>query len=728
MKHTGALAVLLVLVLAFLSGASAFADQAAQAKWGDCVAVLPGLSSITLEGRQDDLGGVLATMNIPYRSITPAELEDDMFLDRLCALFIASGSVGGRQAAPHLARWVERGGSLYVSGSALDVLLDAFPGHLQLASGGQAPEGFTQITVDSEAGAALGQEVWIQASGGAWTQVEKGQLEARVHAQARLPQGNVPVVLSFNASQGWVVYNVLNAASDATDGQQRLIRFWVIRTLFAHDAARTLQRFPAAYTGPTLIADMLRPSAEYSYTARLGDDWDAALLWNGGTFSMTLLSPLSDTTTLQGASAPLVMPVRNGLGGTWKMAVSSPEATSVRAPFLLMLIPRRGTNLLNAVPAPLEVAKDAAVIGSNVGLAVAMTVLLALGASLLADTLAGRKGTSNRLALAAGGVAGRVGGAVGSLFVPTTWAVPPLVKRVATALELTVFLALAALVAAFLDPSFAPTSARGVGVFAGVLIALAVSTLSYTLAQSGTARTAGVTGAFQMRPGYLLVVAVCVLASRLIGYVPGFLFGLPAGFAVMGALEGAKRRDGILALVALIAPLAVGLLFWLLAVPTDLALQGLAQANDIVSGGLMAVIGAVQTVFLLVFFVALWQTFFEALPIPGLSGWTLFTRSRGVWFVVFALTAFLAAHTLLNPNATAVQMVDNRALLLLGLALAIYSAVAVGLWLLFNAGQLRGEGKPKPTALIALGLTIVVWLCLCLSGAVLAVLRNLGPK
>ena len=722
MKHTNALAVLLVLALVCLPGATAFSDPAAPAKWGDCVAVLPGL--------QDDLGGVLAAMNISYRSITAAELEDDVFLDKLCALFMASGSVGGRQAAPHLARWVERGGSLYVSGFAFDVVLDAFPGHLQLASSGQAPAGFTQIKVDPEAEAALGKEVWIQALGGAWPQVEKGKLEARVHAQARLPQGDVPVVWSFKAGQGWVVYNVLNAGSDTTDGQQRLVRFWVVRTLFARDAARTLQRFPAAYTAPTLIADTLSPSTKYSYTVRSGDDWDAALLWNGGTLSMTLLSPLSTTTTLQGASAPLVMPVRNGLGGTWKMAVSSVEATSVHAPFLLMLIPRRGTNLLNAVPTPLQVSTDAAVVGGNVGLAVAMTILLALGASLLADTFAERKDTSNRLLVATGSIAGKVSGAFGSLFAPTTWPAPPLVKRVAMALELTVFLALAALVAAFLDPQFAPTSARGVGVFAGMLVALAVSTLSYALAQSGTARArnAGVTGAFQMRPGYLLVVAVCVLASRLIGYVPGFLFGLPAGFAVMGALEGAKRRDGMLALVALIAPLAVGLLFWLLALPTDLALRGLSQADNIVSGGLMAVVGAAQTVFLLVFFVALWQTFFEALPIPGLSGWTLFTRSRGVWFLVFALTAFLAAHTLLNPNATAVQMVDNRALLLLVLALAIYSAAAVGLWLLFNAGQLRGEGKPKPTALIALGLTIVVWLCLCLSGAALAVLRNLGPK
>jgi hypothetical protein len=52
---------------------------------------------------------------------------------------------------------------------------------------------------------------WIQA-GRSVAAGRKGRLEARVHAQARLPQGNVPVVLSFKARPGWVVYNVLNAA------------------------------------------------------------------------------------------------------------------------------------------------------------------------------------------------------------------------------------------------------------------------------------------------------------------------------------------------------------------------------------------------------------------------------------------------------------------------------------------------------------------------------------
>ena len=712
----------LAIVLILIPGTSVLADQAAPAKWADCVAVLPG--------KQDDIGGVLASMSIPYRSITRAELEDDVFLNKLCALFIASGSAARREVAPHLARWVEGGGSLYVSGFALDVVLDAFPGHLELASSGQPPAGLTQIKVDQEAETALGQDLWIQSSGAAWPQVKKGKLEARIHAYARLPLGDVPVVFSFNPGQGWVVYHVLNAGGDTTEAQQQLVRFLVVRTLFARDAARTLQSRPAAYAAPTLIAATLQPSNEYSYTVRAGDDWDAALAWNGGSLSMTLLSPISTVVALQSASAPLVIPVRNSAGGAWKMTVSSVDATSANAPFLLMLIPRRGTNLLNAVPSPRQVSMDTAVVGGNVGLALAMAIVLALGASLLADTFAERKGASNRLLVAAGSAASRVGGAFGSLFAPTTWPAPPLVKRVAMALELTVFLALTALVASFLDPYFAPTSARGVGVFAGMFIALAIGTWSYAWAQSASAhmRNAGVTGAFQIRPGYLVVVTACVLASRVIGYAPGFLFGLPAGFAVMGAIEGVNPRDGMRALIALVAPLAVGVLFWLFAIPTDLALRGLSLANNIVSGGLVAVVGAAQMVFLLVFFVALWQTFFEALPIPGLSGWTLFTRSRVAWFVVFAVTAFLAVHVLVNPNATAAQMVDNHALLLLILVLAIYSAAAVGLWLLFNAGQLRGEGKPKPITLMALGLTILVWLCLCLSGAALVVLRNLGPK
>jgi len=135
MKHRVALTILLVLTTIILPGAAAFAGQAPSSTWGDCVAVLPG--------QRDDLAGAFAAMNIPYRVITSAQVKDDVFLDKLCALFLASDSAAGHDAAPHIAQWVERGGLLYVSGSALDVLLDAFPDRLTF--GGRASPGPVQV-------------------------------------------------------------------------------------------------------------------------------------------------------------------------------------------------------------------------------------------------------------------------------------------------------------------------------------------------------------------------------------------------------------------------------------------------------------------------------------------------------------------------------------------------------------------------------------------------------
>jgi len=113
-----------------------------------------------------------------------------------------------------------------------------------------------------------------------------------------------------------------------------------------------------------------------------------------------------------------------------------------------------------------------------------------------------------------------------------------LARRLAATIELAVFLALTALVASLLDPRFAPTSTRGVGIFAAMFISLAVSTFAFALAQSSTARTFGVAGVFQVRPGYLLIAAACVVVSRLIGFVPGFLFGLPAGLLCWAHWKG----------------------------------------------------------------------------------------------------------------------------------------------------------------------------------------------
>jgi len=718
------LIVLFVLGLLIVPGANALASPSPSSQWGDCVAVLPG--------QNDDIGGVLSSMNIPYRSITAAQVKDDAFLDKLCILFIASGSAPGREAGPHIARWVEQGGQLYVSGSAIEVILDAFPG--RLAFGVKTQPGFLRVELtDPGAAMAIDKQVMLQVPTDGWTLI--GKTNAYIHARGFQESGEGAVVVSFDVGQGWVVYNVLTAGADTPDRRQKLISFFVIRTLLARPARDVLRRFPPSYAPPIHIADVVDPgkfSTEYVYTMRGADDWDVAAVWNGGRLGVTLRRPDNELITQYNDTMPLVVPIRDAMPGEWKVFVRGLDVPSASSPFVLILIPRRGTNLLNAAPTPLQFSMNTQVLAVNLGVALMITLLLLLGAALFADTLTGLQGRSSPALSAMGNTVGRFGRAVGSVFMPTTWdKLPPLARRLGAVLELTVFLALTALVASFLDPHFTPTSVRGVSIFIGMLVALTINTLVYVLVQSLLARPCGVIGAFQIRPLYLLVAVACVLVSRLLEFTPGYLFGLPAGFAALGAVEGAKRRDGLLAFVALLGPLLVGLLFWALTIPTDSALQNIAQSqvDAMVSGGLLAIVGIVQSAFLLIFVVALWQTFFELFPIAGLKGWTLFTRARLVWFVFLVAAAFLAVHTLINPNATLFELVRNYALLLIVVVLAIYSAAAVGTWLLFNADRLRGEGKKLPRGtLLALILTVLIWLCVLGGGAALVVIRYIIPR
>jgi hypothetical protein len=321
-----------------------------------------------------------------------------------------------------------------------------------------------------------------------------------------------------------------------------------------------------------------------------------------------------------------------------------------------------------------------------------------------------------------------------------TWkAAAPPVRRVALALELAVLLALTALIAAFLDPRFAPAEARGVGLFFGLLIALACVTSASALGTWLAARATGAAGMFQMRPGYLLLVSACAIVSRAIGFVPGFLFGLPAAWVETKTPDGNASPDERLARLAAIAPavaamaapLGLGLLCWALTIPTDLALRGLAHSSLPValSGGLAAAVNALQTVLLLATMLALWQALFEALPIGGLRGWTLFTRLRPAWAIVFVVAAFSAFHLLLNPRLTLAELPQNRAVIAVLIGVAVYSAAALGAWLLFNAGRLRGQGPaPARRVLIMLGLTILIWLCLCGLGAFLSAWSYLGSR
>jgi len=112
-----------------------------------------------------------------------------------------------------------------------------------------------------------------------------------------------------------------------------------------------------------------------------------------------------------------------------------------------------------------------------------------------------------------------------------------------------------------------------------------------------------------------------------------------------------------------------------------------------------------------VFLVALWQTFFELFPVTGLNGWTLFTRSPVVWFVLMVAAAFLTLHLLVNPSATTLEMPENRALLLLVVVLAVYSQRQWGHGCCSMPTDCVAWRRPQAQRSRHNGVTILVWLC-----------------
>jgi hypothetical protein len=224
-----------------------------------------------------------------------------------------------------------------------------------------------------------------------------------------------------------------------------------------------------------------------------------------------------------------------------------------------------------------------------------------------------------------------------------------------------------------------------------------------------------------------------VLMSYLTGLLPGFFYALVLGSALLAVPGDNRRRPALLAAAGLGALLVMGLIFWALSIPTDLALRNLGYGAEGGLGALGAtVVDVLQALFALIFFVALQGAFFELLPVGNLSGGYLFRWSGIVWGIASFLVSALMMHTLINPLANAPGLAHNRAVLALAGGLAFYTFVALVVWLTVHGRGLAGlskEGAPLARkSLVALALTIALWIVVCACGLISAAWGSLAAR
>ncbi len=685
----------------------------------------------------EDLGRPLDEMGIAYRRVTFDDLRDEALLARLCVVFIGHGLPTGSEVAAPLARWVQRGGGLYLAGEARLLLMDIVGPLITFEAAGQTPLGDLEAQV-VEPGLAMvtGARVRLryESAHGPLMARADGQVLLRARVRTGSSDRTVPLAVQFTRGNGTVLYSTLVGYNQRSSSEQSLMRALMLRVLTAR-RAQELSR-PALPGAVLQLATLAEPNSTqvFQYPVLAGQDFDVVLDNPDKRLALSLVSPVTTTAILtpQEGVGWSSVEVRAPVAGTWRIQVRPASSSSQSQPYLLLIIPRVGTNLLNTLPTPLRVSTRLPVAGTNLALALLLTVLLGLSAFLLNDRPPRtQKVEPSRARQIVGNVGRRIGQAYHVIGSPTTWNIAPVLRRVVITLALATGFALGALLAAMLDRYFAPTTLRGAGVLVGLFIAIGLTSLAFVGGQKWMARILKESSALRLRPMGVLMAALLALLSRLLNLLPGFMYALPVGLTFSGEADpSARRRLALSALAGVMAVLLVGLIFWGLSIPTDWALRQLNYGAGEGLGATGAILlSALQTLFLLIFFIALQLAFFELLPVGALAGGYLFRWRGGVWGILSLVVSALMFHTLLNPTGDLLALTGNRNVLALAVGLAFYTIVALAVWLVWYGAGLTGKGAiPPRRVLVAVVLVMALWGAACACGALTAAWRTLAVR
>lgn len=240
-----------------------------------------------------------------------------------------------------------------------------------------------------------------------------------------------------------------------------------------------------------------------------------------------------------------------------------------------------------------------------------------------------------------------------------------------------------ALLYGFLDPGFGLGSGS-LPLLGGLLVGVAVTTLGFlTPTKLMRRRSSGESGSMRVLPVALLVAVGCVLLSRLIGFLPGYLYGIALGLVFAGQVREDVEAREVLTTAMVLMVVAFGSWFGLGAVRdaepgaiTDFAEAALAMTTVAAFEGLV----------------------FGLLPIHGMPGRVLFRERRLVWLIVWGLSVLAFFHVLVNPQSG--YLVDTAlvpTLTTYGL-LGVFTLVSLCLWAWFRRQDRKTTAPPGAVA------------------------------
>jgi hypothetical protein len=325
-----------------------------------------------------------------------------------------------------------------------------------------------------------------------------------------------------------------------------------------------------------------------------------------------------------------------------------------------------------------------------------------------------------------------------TFFAPESWSIgTPLIRSGVSIVMVVIVMGLIALLAAFADPDFDASTPRGVLIFLSLFGAIGLVGVTYSQLQIGAARRQGWQVARRIRPLSLVIMLIGVALSRAIGFLPGFLIAVPAGYALITAPEGQVLNERRIVASGLVGAIGLAVIAWLIAIPTDLAIGSIltqvanSSAQEVAAQATATTLGLnalsiIQSMLLTIYVIALLLSVSVLLPYRVAAGQRLFEGGWLMWSVTFAVLAFAALQTIFNPTQSGFEVFGNAGVLTIGAGLAVISGVALSVWLSANDRTIDRDPKANSRTVFTALLLLGAWLLTCSCGAVAFVSKTVN--
>jgi len=282
-----------------------------------------------------------------------------------------------------------------------------------------------------------------------------------------------------------------------------------------------------------------------------------------------------------------------------------------------------------------------------------------------------------------------------------------------------------------LDRTWNPFSVTGLVLFLNMAVAYGIVGIADDLVQWRILKKWGKPAEINLRPTNIIIAAASTITSRLLSLVPGLMFGTPEALVVNELRLGTKRRFYLLKISAYTL-LAIGLGLWALT-----SITAFVQRQNI-SDNLGNVVGGLEGFLLIVFAVALENTFIQMLGMHGSFGEAIRKKNRWLWLLGLMGITFAFYHTLINPRGElAAALQESNVWIFLGVTGA-FVILAFGLWAYISIKgrkppEILPPDKKKPRK-VASNKIIPAWVWLAVTiigltvvGDILITWQNQGP-